>query len=85
MDAYDAIPATVTEVDSQHKTVKLQMQSEETVELKVPEQSLSTLKKGDSVQVSIRKAEGHPGMGSMPQARPESHTSGTGGTSTKSR
>ena len=83
--ANDAIHATVTEVNLQHKTVKLRMQGGETVELKVPEQSLSTLNKGDSVQVSIRKAEAHPGTRTIPQSRPESNTSGTSGTSTKSR
>jgi len=54
----DTLNATVTDVNHQHNTVKLRMQGGETVELKVPETSLSNLNKGDSVQVSIRKAEG---------------------------
>jgi hypothetical protein len=58
MGAQNAIHATVTEVNHQKHTVKLHMQSGETVELKVPEQSLTSLSKGDSVQVSIHKAEG---------------------------
>ena len=73
VDAQGAIPATVTEVNPQKHTVKLHMQGGETVELKVPEQSLASLSKGDSVQVSIRKAPlGQSNMPSTPQSRPES-------------
>lgn len=86
MGAQDAMPATVTDVNQQQKTVKLRMQSGETVELKVPEQSLASLSKGDSVQVSIRKAEAQSGMPSaQPQSRPESGTGTTGSPGTKSR
>jgi hypothetical protein len=92
MGAQDAIPATVADVDQQRNTVKLKMQSGETVELKVPERSLTTLQKGDSVQVSIRKANGsQPGMGgSMSPSRPDASTpgtspSGSGTPGTKSR
>ena len=75
MGAEHAIHATVTDVDHQKHTVKLHMQSGETVELKVPEQSLASLSKGDSVQVSIHKAAGP--MPSTQQSRPESGTTGT--------
>ena len=66
----DTVNATVADVNHQHNTVKLKMQGGETVEFKVPEASLSNLNKGDSVQVSIHKAEAHPG--GMAPARPES-------------
>jgi hypothetical protein len=75
--AQDAIPATVTEVNHQKHTVKLHMQGGETVELKVPEQSLASLSKGDSVQVSIHKAAmGQSNMPSSQQSRPQSGTTG---------
>jgi len=77
MGAQDAIPATVAEVNHQKHTVKLHMQSGETVELKVPEQSLASLSKGDSVQVSIHKAAmGQSNMPSTQQPRPGSSTTG---------
>jgi len=86
MGAQDAIPATVTEVNHQKHTVKLHMQGGETVELKVPEQSLASLSKGDSVQVSIRKAAlGQSNMPSTQPSRPESGPGTTGDTGTKSR
>ena len=72
MGAENAIHATVTDVNHQKHTVKLHMQSGETVELKVPEQSLASLNKGDSVQVSIHKAAG------------ASHTPSTGQSNTPS-
>jgi hypothetical protein len=78
--AQDAIPATVAEVNQQKHTVKLHMQSGETVELKVPEQSLASLSKGDSVQVSIHKAAG---QSNMPSSQQPSGT--TGSTGTRSR
>jgi hypothetical protein len=77
MGAQDAIPATVAEVNHQKHTVKLHMQGGETVELKVPEQSLASLSKGDSVQVSIHKAAlGQSSKPSTQQSRPESGTTG---------
>ena len=77
MGAQDAIPATVTEVNHQKHTVKLHMQGGEMVELKVPEQSLASLSKGDSVQVSIHKAAmGQSNMPSTQQPRPGSSTTG---------
>ena len=85
MGIQNAIPATVADVNHQKNTVKLQMQGGETVELKVPEQSLSSLSKGDSVQVSIHKTAGHSGMPSSPQSRPESGAGTTGSTGTRSR
>ena len=63
MGMQDSITATVAEVDQQQKTVTLWLQSGESVELQVPQQLLSELNKGDSVQVSIRKAAGASGMG----------------------
>src|SRR5215475_5902103 len=75
--AQDAIPATVAEVNHQKHTVKLQMQGGETVELKVPEQSLASLSKGDSVQVSVHKAAmGQSNMPSSQQSQPGSSTTG---------
>jgi len=76
MSTRDTINATVADVNHQHNTIKLKMQGGETVEFKVPEQSLTNLNKGDSVQVSIHKAEGHSGMSTQPArpARPESGT-----------
>jgi hypothetical protein len=86
MSAQDAIHATVADVNHQQHTVKLRMQGGETVELKVPEQSLMSLSKGDSVQVSIRKAEGQSGMQSpKQQSQPESGTGTTGSTVPKAR
>src|SRR5262249_10862474 len=83
MGAQDAIHATVADVNHQHNTLKLKMQSGETVEFKVPEASLTNLNKGDSVQVSIHKAEKQSGMGTQPAqparpARPESSPSSPG-------
>jgi hypothetical protein len=85
MGAQDAIPATVDDVNHQKHTVKLRMQGGETVELKVPEQSLTSLSKGDSVQVSIHKAAGQSNMPSSQQSRPGSDTGTTGSTGTRSR
>ena len=75
--AQDAIPATVAEVNHQKHTVKLHMQGGETVELKVPDQSLAALSQGDSVQVSIHKAPlGQSNMPSTQPSRPQSGTTG---------
>jgi len=81
MGAQDSIHATVADVNHQHNTLKLKMQNGETVEFKVPEASLTNLNKGDSVQVSIRKAEAQsgmttPGMPTQP-SRPAPSTSGS--------
>ena len=85
----DTVNATVADVNHQQNTVKLRMQGGETVEFKVPQASLSNLNKGDSVQVSIRKAEGQSGTtgAGTQQSRPESSPSGSGtaGSGTKSR
>lgn len=72
MGAQHAIHATVDDVNHQQQTVKLRMQDGKTVELKVPEQSLTSLSKGDSVQVSINKAPGQSNMPNSQQSRPES-------------
>jgi hypothetical protein len=76
MGMSDSIHATVAEVDQQQKTVTLRMQSGESVELQVPQQLLSELNKGDSVQVSIRKANG-PSSGSSKQPLQPGAGSGT--------
>ena len=80
MSTRDTINATVADVNHQHNTIKLKMQGGETVEFKVPEQSLTNLNKGDSVQVSIHKAEGHSGLSTQPAqpARPQSGRSESG-------
>jgi hypothetical protein len=65
MGAQDAVYATVDDVNHQKHTVKLRMQSGETVELKVPKQSLASLSKGDSVQVSIHKAAGQSSIAQL--------------------
>ena len=80
MGAQNAMSATVMDVNHQKHTVKLHMQSGETVELKVPEQSLASLSKGDNVQVSINKTAGQSNMPSTQQSRPESSTPGSTGT-----
>jgi hypothetical protein len=84
MGAQDTLNATVADVNHQHNTVKLKMQGGETVEFKVPEASLTNLNKGDSVHVSIRKAEMQPGMGSgMSPSRPEATTPSSPGTKSR--
>ena len=80
MGTQNAMSATVMDVNHQKHTVKLHMQSGETVRLKVPEQSLASLSKGDSVQVSINKTAGQSNMPSTQQSRPESSTPGSTGT-----
>lgn len=92
MGMQDAMAATVTEVNQQQKTVKLQLKSGEMVEFKVPDQLLTDLNQGDSVQVSIRKAEGAgastgtQGTGvrssTVPPSRPEGGSVGQSGTDT---
>src|SRR5215468_999064 len=77
MSTRDTLNATVADVNHQRNTLKLKMQDGETVEFKVPEASLTNLNKGDSVSVSIHKAERQSGMGTQPAqparpARPES-------------
>jgi len=76
MGAQDTIHATVADVNHQHNTLKLKMQGGETVEFKVPETSLTNLNKGDSVQVSIHKAEAQSGMTTQP-VRPAPSTPGS--------
>jgi hypothetical protein len=67
---HDSITATVSDVDQQQRTVKLRMQNGESVELQVPQQLLSELNKGDSVQVSIRKADSSSSGSSRQPAQP---------------
>jgi len=83
MGTQDIIHATVADVNHQHNTLKLKMQGGETVEFKVPEQALTSLNKGDSVQVSIRKAEGQSGMGTTSPSRPEPSTPRDPGTKSR--
>jgi hypothetical protein len=85
MDAQNAIHATVDDVNHQQHTVKLRMQDGQTVELKVPAQSLASLSRGDSVQVSIHKAAGQSNMPSTQPPRPEPGSGSTGSTGTRSR
>jgi hypothetical protein len=74
MGMQDAISATVAEVDQQQNTVTLRMQGGEMVEFKVPQTLASSLQMGDSVQVTIRKADAQKsGMGgSMSPSSPSS-------------
>jgi hypothetical protein len=80
MSGRQAIHATVDDVNHQQQTVKLRMQDGKTVELKVPEQSLTSLSKGDSVQVSINKTSGQPDMSSGTQQSVPAPGAGTGST-----
>lgn len=53
-----ATTATVESVDPQQGKLTLQMEkSGRTVEMQAPEQLLSDLERGDSVEVSIRKSQ----------------------------
>jgi hypothetical protein len=83
MGMQDAIFATVAEVDRQQSIVTLRMQDGDMVEFKVPLTLVSGLQMGDSVQVTIRKADVQkPGMGgSMSPSSPSS----PGGTTTQPR
>ena len=85
MGMQDSLTATVADVDQQQKTVTLKMQSGESVELQVPEQLLSKLNKGDSVQVSIRKAAGAPGMGGSSREPSQPSQPGAGSGTTRPR
>jgi hypothetical protein len=85
MGAQNAIHATVDDVNHRQHIVKLRMQDGQTIELKVPEQSLASLSKGDSVQVSIHKAAGQSNMPRTQPSRPESSPGSTGGTGTRAR
>jgi hypothetical protein len=83
MGMQDAIHATVADVNKQRKTVKLRTQDGDSVELKVSDRLLTTLNEGDSVQVSIHKAEGKMGGTGAQPSRPGSGTdtdTGAGGT-----
>jgi hypothetical protein len=85
MGAQHAIHATVDDVNHQQNTVKLRMQDGKTVELKMPEQALASLSKGDSVQVSIHKDTGRSGMPGTQQPRSGADTGTTGNSGTRSR
>lgn len=84
MGAQETLHATVENVDHRDNTLKLKMQDGKTVEFKVPAASLANLTKGDSVQVSIHKAEA--GMGTQPSSsmgtQPSRTAPSTSGSST---
>lgn len=64
--AGQTISATVQEVDQQDNKITLQMQDGESVELQVPQEMLTNLQQGDSVEVSIQKSQkGQSGMGTQ--------------------
>jgi Cu/Ag efflux protein CusF len=52
-----AISATVEDIDKQQRMITLRPDQGESIELTVPEAMLSDLQAGDSVEVSIRKAD----------------------------
>jgi Cu/Ag efflux protein CusF len=52
-----AISATVEDIDKQQRMITLRPAQGESIELTVPEAMLSDLQAGDSVEVSIRKAD----------------------------
>jgi hypothetical protein len=61
-----ATPATVESIDSQQGTITLRMEkSGKMVEMQVPEELLSDLGSGDSVQVSIQKSQQSQSSGSQ--------------------
>ena len=79
--AGEGMTATVQEVNQSDRTVTLRMQGGETVELQVPQGTLSNLQTGDSVEVSIRKSErGTSGTGDRQKSQPDAS-----GTMPKSR
>jgi len=51
------ISATVEDIDKQQRMITLRPNQGESIELTVPEAMLSDLQAGDSVEVSIRKAD----------------------------
>jgi Cu/Ag efflux protein CusF len=57
MRSGQAISATVEDVDKQQRMITLRPDKGETIELTVPEAMLSDLQAGDSVEVTIRKAD----------------------------
>jgi Cu/Ag efflux protein CusF len=67
-----ATPATVESVDTQAGKLTLQMEkSGKTVEMQAPEELLSNLERGDSVEVTIRKSQHSPASDS-PTSKPQS-------------
>lgn len=71
--------ATVASVNKSQGTVTIRPEnSQQTVELKVPQQMLNDLQAGDSLEVSIRKASGSSsGMPHSPSSSPGMSGSGT--------
>lgn len=67
-------PATVESIDTQEGKLTLQMEkSGKTVEMQAPEQLLSDLQRGDSVEVSIRKSQkSHSGDAQSPKSKSQS-------------
>jgi hypothetical protein len=77
-----AISATVEDIDQQQRMITLRPDQGESIELTVPQAMLSDLQAGDSVEVSIRKADkgAHSPSGksgSMQQRPGQSGTSGS--------
>lgn len=71
----ETITATVESIDEAQGTVKIRPETGDAVELQIPQSMLSGLQAGDSVEVSIRKAQ-HASSGSQ-----SSQPSGSMGTS----
>jgi len=81
MQSEQAISATVEDIDMQQRMITLRPAKGESIEMTVPEAMLSDLQAGDSVEVSIRKAdkgsESQSGQsGSMQQQPGQSDNSG---------
>lgn len=57
MQSEQAISATVENIDKQQRMITLRPDQGESIEMTVPEAMLSDLQAGDSVEVSIRKAD----------------------------
>jgi Cu/Ag efflux protein CusF len=82
MQSGQTLSATVEDIDQQQRMLTLRPDQGESIELTVPEAMLSGLQAGDSVEVSIRKADkGSPSQsgqsGSMQQQPGQSGTSGS--------
>jgi translation initiation factor IF-1 len=79
MQQHQAISATVEEVNQQENRVSLRLDDGNTVEMQVPAAMVSDLQQGDSVEVSIRKADKgqQSGTSGGQHSRPQSDGMGT--------
>jgi len=79
MQQHQSISATVEEVNQQENRVSLRLDDGNTVEMQVPAGMVSDLQQGDSVEVSIRKADQgqQSDMSSSQQSQPQSDTLGS--------